>query len=138
MDQVSQALAQELDPALHKTQPASIERKVPRTTTWYRRKGRSARKTKAEEQQYLTPLEEKALVTYILRMAALGTPIRVKFITPLAFSLTRRRSPTKAIKPLNKNWPQAFTRPHPEFIFSRTRAINWNRHDNNIYDKVTE
>jgi hypothetical protein len=138
MDQASPALAQELDPDLHRTQPASIESIVPRTTAWYRRKGRPSRKTKAEEQQYLTPLEEKALVTHLLRMAALGTPIRIKFIPPLAFSLARRRSPTKAIKPPNKNWPQAFTRRHPELKSRRTRAMDWNRHDNNIYDKVTQ
>jgi hypothetical protein len=138
MDQASPALAQELDPDLHRTQPASIESIVPRTTAWYRRKGRPSRKTKAEEQQYLTPLEEKALVTHLLRMAALGTPIRIKFIPPLAFSLACRRFPTKAIKPPNKNWPQAFTRRHPELKSRRTRAMDWNRHDNNIYDKVTQ
>lgn len=124
MDQVSPALAQELDPVLHGTQPASIESKVPRTTAWYRRKGRSSWKTKAEEQQYLTPLEEKALVTHLLRMAALGTLIRIKFIPPIAFSLAYRHSPTKAIKPPNKNWPQAFTRRQPELKSRRTRAID--------------
>ncbi|KAF2007550.1 hypothetical protein P154DRAFT_412538, partial [Amniculicola lignicola CBS 123094] len=71
-------------------------------------------KTKAERRQYLTPSEEKALVIYILRAAALGSPIRIKSIPPLAFILARRRSTSKAIKPRNKNWPQAFTRRNPE------------------------
>jgi hypothetical protein len=46
--------------------------------------------------------------------------------------------PTKAIKPPNKNWPQAFTRRDPELKSRRIRAMDWNCHDNNIYDKVTE
>ncbi|KAF2815137.1 uncharacterized protein BDZ99DRAFT_459079 [Mytilinidion resinicola] len=53
------------------------------------------RKTKAESQQYLTPSEEKALVIFLLRMAALGFPVRIKFIPSLAFSLARRRSANK-------------------------------------------
>jgi hypothetical protein len=97
MDQASPALAQELDPDLHRTQPASIESIVPRTTAWYRRKGRPSRKTKAEEQQYLTPLEEKALVTHLLRMAALGTPIRLSRRTRTGL----RRLPA-AIQNLNR------------------------------------
>ena len=43
---------------------------------------------------------------YLLRTAARGFPIRVKFMR----SIARRRSTKKAIEPPNKNWPQAFAR----------------------------
>ncbi|OCK89446.1 DDE-domain-containing protein [Cenococcum geophilum 1.58] len=36
-----------------------------------------------------------------------------------------------------KNWPQAFYKRHPELKSKRVKALDWNRHDKNIYDKVT-
>lgn len=138
MDRTSHDNVQGLHPELHGLQPAVTERKLPRTTAWYHKKGRGTPKTKAERQQYLTPLEEKALVTHILRMAALGTPIRVKYIPALAFSLARRRCTTKATKPPNKNWPQAFRRRHPQLRSRKTSAMDWKRHDNNIADKIPQ
>ena len=33
---------------------------------------------KAQSQQYLTPFEEKAMVEFVLQMADLGTPTRIK------------------------------------------------------------
>jgi hypothetical protein len=71
-------------------------------------------------------------------MAALGSPVRIKFIPSLAFSLARRRSANKAIKPPNKNWPQAFARRHPEVKQRTNRAMDWKRHDNNIYGKISQ
>ncbi|OCL05720.1 hypothetical protein AOQ84DRAFT_379311 [Glonium stellatum] len=104
MDPASQALAQVLPSNVSRTCSALAKRSgVSRTTVWYRRRGRPSRKTKAEGQQYLTPSEEKALVMFLLQMAALGSPVRIKFIPSLAFSLARRRSANKVIKPLNKN-----------------------------------
>jgi hypothetical protein len=139
MDPASETLAHELPPNVRRTYAALAERGgVSRTTLWYRNHGRPSRKTKAERQQYLTPSEEKALVMFLLRMAALGSPVRIKLIPSLAFSLARRRPTTKATKPPNKNWPQAFARRHPELKQRTTRAIDWNRHDNNIYDKITQ
>jgi hypothetical protein len=136
MDPASQALAQNLPPNVRRTYAALAERcdvPVSVTTVWYRDNGRPSRQTKAERQQYLTPSEEKALVVFVLRTAALGSPVRIKDIPPLAFSTARRRSPTNAIKPPNKNWPQAFAKRHPELSRRRNRAMDWNRHDNNIY-----
>jgi ABC-type nitrate/sulfonate/bicarbonate transport system substrate-binding protein len=127
MDSASQALAQDLPPNVRRTYAALAEHsdaQVSRTTVWYRAKGRPSRRTKAEGQQYLTPSEEKAFVRHLLRSAALGFPIRVKDIPALAFSIARRRSPTKAIKPPNKNWPQAFAKRHPELARRRTRAMD--------------
>ncbi|KAF2822416.1 hypothetical protein CC86DRAFT_257575, partial [Ophiobolus disseminans] len=121
MDAASQALAQSLPTHVRRTYTALAEcSDVP-----------------AQSQQYLTPSEEKAFVRHVLRTAALGFPLRIKDIPLLAFSIARRRSTTKAVKPPNKNWPQAFAKRHPQLARRNHRAMDWNRHDNNIYPKVT-
>ncbi|KAF2676794.1 DDE-domain-containing protein [Lentithecium fluviatile CBS 122367] len=110
MDPASQVLAQTLPPSVRRTYAALAERSdvnVSRTTLWYRAKGRPSRQAKANGQQYLTPPEEKGLAQYLTRAANFGLPWRIKDIPSLAFSIARRRSPAKAIKPPNKNWPQA-------------------------------
>ncbi|PVH71247.1 hypothetical protein DL98DRAFT_358072, partial [Cadophora sp. DSE1049] len=92
---------------------------------------------KAQSQQYLTPSEEKALEKYLKGISDLGNPVRIKFVPSLAFVIARQRSTTeKPINPPGKNWAQAFVRRHPALRSRRVRAINWNRHENNIYDKI--
>ena len=79
------------------------------------------------------------MVRFLLLMSGLGHPVRIKFIPSLAFSIARRRSTTsKPIKPPGKNWPRAFEKRHPELKARRVRAIDWKRHENNIYDKIVE
>ncbi|KAF2241397.1 hypothetical protein BU26DRAFT_469049, partial [Trematosphaeria pertusa] len=121
MDRASRALAQDLPLNVRKSYAAIADRgEVPLTT------------------QYLTPQEEKALVDFLLRMADLGCPVRVKFPPSLAFSIARRRATTdREIKPPNKNWSQAFERRHPDLKARRVKAMDWRRHDKNIYDKIT-
>jgi DDE superfamily endonuclease len=106
--------------------------------------GRPSKEEKDKRQQYLTPSEEKALVEYLLRMSRNGFPVPVKHLRPLAFTIVRQRSSVfqapfddEAIKPPGKNWPQAFYKRHPELSPKRVKALDWNRHDNNIYDKIT-
>lgn len=86
---------------------------------------------KAQGQQYLTPEEEKALVSFLLLISNLGQPIQVKYIPSFAFSLARQRSVTK---PPNKNWPRAFEKRHPKV---KARALDWRRHEKHIYPKIT-
>jgi len=63
--------------------------------------------------------------------------VRIKFIPSLAFIITRQRSTTKKpINPPGKNWAQGFVRRHPALKSRRVRAIDWKRHENNIYDKI--
>jgi hypothetical protein len=69
-------------------------------------------------------------------MSDLGSPVRIKFLRSLAFHIARQRS-NKPTKPPGKNWPQAFEKRHPELKSRRVRPIDWNRHENNIYDKIT-
>jgi hypothetical protein len=42
-----------------------------------------------------------------------------------------------AIDPPGKNWPQAFHERHPELKPRKVKAVDWNRHDKNIYNKIT-
>ncbi|KUJ14007.1 uncharacterized protein LY89DRAFT_784821 [Mollisia scopiformis] len=70
-------------------------------------------------------------------MADLVNPVRIKFLPSLAFNIARRRSTTnKATKPPSKNWAQAFQKRHPALKSQRMKAMDWNRHDRNIYDKI--
>jgi hypothetical protein len=51
---------------------------VPHSTLHHRAHGRRSIEEKAESQRYLTPFEEKAVVDFILQMAELDTPVRIK------------------------------------------------------------
>jgi hypothetical protein len=107
------------------------------TTLYHRDHGRRSREEKAKGQQYLTPSEEKALEKYLKLMADLGNPVRIKYLPALAFSIARQRSTNKATKSPGKNWPRAFQKRNPALKSRRVRAMAWERHENNIYDKIT-
>jgi hypothetical protein len=110
---------------------------VPLSTLYHREHGRPSRKTKAEGQQYLTVPEEKALETFLKLMSDFGYPVRIKFLPSFAYSIARQRSTTNiAIKPPSKNWAQAFQKRHPGLKSRRVRALDWKRHESNIYDKI--
>lgn len=138
MDRVSQALAQRLPLEVPRTFAVLAELgEVPLSTLHHRARGRRSKEQKAQNQQYLTLSEEKALVEYILRMSDLGSLIRIKFLLSLAFSIARRRSSTDRVtKPPGKNWAYAFTRRHPALKLKRVRALDWRRHGNNTYNKI--
>jgi hypothetical protein len=57
---------------------------VPESTLWHRDHGRDSIQQRAAKQQYLSPQEEKALVSYLLRMSANGYPLPVEFARNLA------------------------------------------------------
>jgi hypothetical protein len=71
-------------------------------------------------------------------MAHLGQPVRIKYIPSLAFSIASKRSTNRPPQPPGRNWPQAFERRHPELKARRVKALDWNRHPNNIYEKMVE
>jgi DDE superfamily endonuclease len=117
------------------------------STIWYRKHGRPSIRQKAITQQYLTPLEERALVNYLLRSDKNGYPLPVKFARTLAHIIAIRRTGVFAsrnayqeledsIKPPGKNWPKAFHERWPELKAVRLKTIDWERHDHHIYDKV--
>lgn len=139
MDRASQVLTE----ALPESQPCTYRAlarhgEVAYATVWHRAHGRRSKEDKAKSQQYLTPAEEKALAQYLKRMADLGYPVPIKHLRSLAFVIARRRSKADVtIKPPGKNWPKAFEKRHPELKARKVKAVDWNRHDSNIYGKVT-
>ena len=139
-DRASKALTEGFLPGEPRTYDAISKREqVPLSTLHHRVRGRRSIEEKAQSQQHLTPCEEKAVFEFMLQMNDLGQPVRIKYSPQLAFSVTRRR-PTadRPSKPPGRNWPQAFQKRHPEPEAKRFRALDWNRHDINIYDKITD
>ncbi|XP_014551484.1 hypothetical protein COCVIDRAFT_20277 [Bipolaris victoriae FI3] len=124
MDPASQALAQRLPKGVRDTCAARSEHgDVPISTLIHRRLGRRSRAEQAQSQQYLPREEEKALVKFLLLMSSLGQPVRVKYLRSLAFSIARQRSTKKSIKRLEKNWPRAFEKRHPELQARRHPCV---------------
>lgn len=81
MDRASQALMRGLPDGGPKSLRAIADYSgVPPSTPYYRKHGRRSNKLKAQSQQYLAPFEERAIVEFILQIAELGTPVRVKYI----------------------------------------------------------
>jgi hypothetical protein len=64
--------------------------------------------------------------------------VPIKFLASLAFIIARQRSTTKdeAIKPPNKNWARGFQKRHPEIRSRTVQAMNWKRHEHDLYDKI--
>jgi hypothetical protein len=117
---------------------------LPASTLCHRKNGRMSIQQRAANQQYLSPQEEKALVSYLLRMSRNGYPLPVKFARNLAYIIVLQRASIfqipandrNDVHPPGKNWPQAFNKRHPELKAIRIKAIDWERHDHHIYEKV--
>jgi hypothetical protein len=76
-------------------------------------------------------------VDFILQTAELGTPMRIRYIPSIAFSSTRHRPlPDRPLKPPGKDCVKALERRRPELVARRVKAMDWNRHDKNTYDKI--
>jgi hypothetical protein len=138
MDRASQALAQGVPPGVPNSYRALADHShVARSTLHHRAHGRRSIEEKAQSQQYLTPWEEDVVVKFMLQMSDLGHPIRIKFIPSIAFNVTRQRSKAdRPLKPPGKNWAKALENRHPQLQARRLGALDWNRHEKNIYEKV--
>jgi hypothetical protein len=138
MDRASQALAQGLPTSVLRSFRAIADHTdVPRSTLHARARGRRSIEAKAQSQQYLTPFEEKAMVDFVLQMSNLGTPVRIKYIPSIAFSVTRGRpEPDRPLKPPGKNWAKSLEKRHPRLRARKVRALNWDRHEKNIFPKI--
>jgi hypothetical protein len=138
MDRASKILVEGLPISQPCTYAAlSAHGKVPRSTVWHRAHGRSLREDKAKSQQYLTPIDEKAPTQHLKRIADIGYPIPIKHLRSLAFIIARQRSATNlVVKPPGKNWPKAFKKRHLELTSRKLKPVDWNRYNNNIYDKI--
>lgn len=138
MDKASQVLAQGLPPDVPTSYRALANHgDVPLSTLHHRARGRRSREEKAQSQQYLTPQEETALVSFLLQSTELGRPVRMKFIPSLALSITRHRpTPDRPSKLPGKNWAKGLENRHPNVHAKRVKALDWNRHEINIYEKI--
>jgi hypothetical protein len=110
---------------------------------WHRSHGRPSKEEQWAKQQYLTPQEENALVKYVLHMARIGDPLPVQSLRYIAMVIARQRNSVfqipgtdSTVRPPGKNWSQGLRKRHKELKAKRTKAIDWNRYDPNIYDKV--
>jgi len=71
-------------------------------------------------------------------MSTLGFPVRVKFIPFLAYRLTLHGPESaRPTKPPHRNWTLSFRKRHSQIEARMVRALDWNRHDKNIYAKIT-
>jgi hypothetical protein len=139
MDRASQVLAQGVPPSVPKSYRALADHhgNISYSILYHRDRGRPSREEKARGQQYLKPYEEEVIVKYLLQMADLGYPIRMKFIPSLAYSVTRHRPTTeRPPKAPGRNWAKALEKRHPILLARRVKALDWNRHEKNIYGKI--
>ncbi|KAF1967811.1 hypothetical protein BU23DRAFT_372845, partial [Bimuria novae-zelandiae CBS 107.79] len=136
MDKASQALAENLPEGIPNTYAArSAHTNVPISTLGHRKRGRRSREDKAIDQRYLYPYEENAVSDFLTRSAALGQPVRVKYMPAIAFSATRHRPEAdRPLKPPHYNWAKRFETRRTELIARTNKPQDWNRY--NIYDKV--
>lgn len=140
MDRASKALAQGFPSSVPRSYRALTDHSnVPRSTLHDRARGQRSIEAKAQSQQYLTPYEEKAMIDFILQMSALGTPVRIKYISSIAFTAARGRPEhDRPQKPPGKNWAKALEKRHPELKAKRVKALDWDRHEKNIYPKIED
>lgn len=140
MDRASKALAQGLPSSVPRSYRSLADHSdVPRSTLHDRARGQRSIEAKAQSQQYLTPYEEKAMIDFILQMSALGTPVRIKYISSIAFTVARGRPEhDRPQKPPGKNWAKALEKRHPELKAKRVKALDWDRHEKNIYPKIED
>jgi hypothetical protein len=138
MNKASQVLAQGPPIGVPRSYRAVADHSgVTRATLHHRACGRRSVEEKAGSPRYFTPFEEETMVEFVLQMAALGTPVRIKYTPAIAFSSTRHRPvPDRPLKPPGKNWVKALEKRHPELTARRVKAMDWNRHDKNTYQKI--
>lgn len=139
MDRASQVLARGVPPGVPTSYRALADHgDVPRSTLHHRARGRRSKEAKDQDQRYFKPYEEDVVVKFLVQMSDLGQPIRMKFVPSIALSVTRQRpAADRLLKPPGKNWTKALERRHPILTARRLGAMDWNRHEKNIYEKVT-
>lgn len=77
------------------------------------------------------------MVDFVLQMSDLGTPVRIKYIPSIAFSVTRGRPESdRPLKPPGKNWAKSLERRHPRLKAKKVKALDWDRHEKNIFPKI--
>lgn len=139
MDRASQALAKGVPEGVRRSYRILADHSgVSHSTLQHRKAGRRSIEEKAQSQLYLWPPEAKAVIEFCLHMSDLGQPIQMKHIPSIAFRATRHRPlESRPSKPPGKNWPKAFEKRYPQLQAKREKALDWNRHKKNTYEKLT-
>ena len=138
MDKASQALAKGVPDSVPRSYQALADHSgVPSTTLHARANGRRSIEEKAKSQRYLREYEENALVQYLLQLSDLGRPVRLKYIPSLAFCITQQRTTNVPPKPPHQGWTKHLEQRYPDLKARRVRALEWNRHESHIYNKIT-
>ena len=105
-------------------QRAALEWGIPRSTLKNRLKGHQARFSAFSELQRLSPTDESQLAEWIRIQAALGLPPTHQQLKSFAERILRIHGD---LKPLGKNWVQAFIKRNPSVRVQRSRAIDSQR-----------
>jgi hypothetical protein len=100
MDRASLILAKGM-PGSYATR--AEDSKVTKSTLHARAYRRPSKEEKDQGQQYLTSLEEKPVFRFLLQIAHLRQPLRIKYIPSLAFSIASRHSTNRLPKPPGRN-----------------------------------
>ena len=79
-----------------------------------------------EEQQRLTPPEEKAIVKWCFTQDDIGFPPRLDMVKDMAIHLESKRT-TKPSLPLGKNWISRFLRRHPDLALKLSTRLERQR-----------
>lgn len=62
---------------------------------------------------------------FVLQVSDLGTPVRIKYIPSIAFSVTRSRPESdRPLKPPSKNWAKSLERRRPRLKAKKVKALN--------------
>ena len=96
---------------------------IPEATLRHRRAGRTARRDLPANSRRLTDSEEKAVVQYILELAARSFPPRLCGVEDMANQLLRVRDAS----PVGKLWAHNFVKRQPELRTRWTRRYDYQR-----------
>lgn len=141
MDRASQVLAQGAPHGVPNSYRALADYHgdIGHTTLYYRANRRQSLEAKALRQHYLNPYETRAVIQFLLQMSNVGQPVRIKYIPSIAFLATRHRPiQDRPSKPPGRNWAKALEKRNPELKARRVKALDWNRHERNIYEKIVD
>jgi hypothetical protein len=100
---------------------AALDWGIPKTTLRNRLMGSESHQAAAEDQQRLSPVQEKRLVDWVLVQEALGLPPSHAQIKDFVGRILATKGDTK---PLGKHWMQAFLRRHPNLKTKRARQMD--------------
>jgi hypothetical protein len=76
------------------------------------------------------------MVDFVLQMSTLGTPMRIKYIPSIAYTVARSRpEPDRPLKPPGKNWAKSLEKRHPEIKARKVKALDWDWHKKKSFQR---